>query len=152
LNKPSTPTKVSTDLSEKIYANTFINPIYFDIRARDESFANRENAIVHMCKEAGTVMQEINCYGVKWNARNKNKRKGLSMAGDGNIGNIQDSTIHLQMIGCKRVHSGTREHTDNISMNLIGAHYNVSASHPSMFARFSFQKSLHTEKVATLTC
>lgn len=74
---------------------------------------------------------------MKRNATNKKKRKGLVTAGVVNIGNIQDSTIQLQIIGCKRVHSGTRkhsEHTYSISTNLIGAHYNVSASHPSMFA------------------
>jgi len=67
----------------------------------------------------------------------QNKRKGLATARDGNICNIQDSTIQLQMICCKRVHFGTckhSEHVDRRSTNLIGAHYNVSASHPSMFA------------------
>ncbi|AES76895.1 hypothetical protein MtrunA17_Chr6g0485751 [Medicago truncatula] len=81
-------------------------------------------------------MQEIDHSWVKRNATNKNKRKGLVTAGDVNIGNIQHSTIQVQMIGCKRVHSGTRKHskhTYSISTNLIGAHYNVSASHPSMF-------------------
>ena len=53
------------------------------------------------------------------------------------MSNIQDSTIQLQMISCKRVHSGTSEHPYRRRTNLIGAHYNVynvSASHPSKFA------------------
>jgi len=110
LNKSSIPTKVSRDLPGKISANNCINSVNFDTRARDESSANRENATatVHMCKETSVVMS-----------------------------NIQDSTIQLQMISCKRVHSGTSEHADRRRTNLIGAHYNVykvSASHPTKFA------------------
>lgn len=110
LNKSSIPTKVSRDLLEKISSNNCIISVNFDTRERDESSANRENAIaiVYMCKETSAVMS-----------------------------NVQDSTIELQMISCRRVHSGTSEHAYSIRMNLIGAHYNVYnvfASHPSKFA------------------
>jgi len=94
LNKSSTSTKVSKDLLGKIYANACINSINFNTRARNKSSTNRENAIVHMCKETGAVMQEIDRSWVNRNSRNKNKRKGLATDGDGNISNIQNSTIY----------------------------------------------------------
>jgi len=51
LNKSSTPTKVSRDLPVKISANTCINSIDFETRARDESSANRENQLCICAKK-----------------------------------------------------------------------------------------------------
>ncbi|KAL2323138.1 hypothetical protein Fmac_027517 [Flemingia macrophylla] len=95
--------------------------------------------------------------GAKLNANsveNTNK-KGQATAQDGNLSNNQSSTIRLQMVGSKRKHSGTFNHADESSLNLIGAHYNGLLSYQNNFC-FQFpniQKKRRTDKGKTsITC
>ncbi|GAU37854.1 hypothetical protein TSUD_22700 [Trifolium subterraneum] len=141
----STPREMTGELTEPIMSEpTIIScrmSINFDNGGRDESnmcsesLASDQNTLVkemsnnHMSlsentQAPSTCLPKSNPPEEKRNASNKNKRKGLVTAEDGNISYSQISTIKSQMDGCEREHSGTTELADNNSLNLIGAHYN----------------------------
>jgi hypothetical protein len=172
--RASTPREMTDELTEPIMSEPAIvscrMSINFDNGGRDESnmcnesLASDQNTLVkemsnsHMSvsentQAPSTCLPKSNPPGTKRNASNKNKRKGLPTAEDGNISNSQVSTINLQMVGCEREHSETTELVDNNSMNLIGAHYNGLHSYQSKFPlQFpNIQKKRRTEKEKTNT-
>ncbi|CAK8571416.1 unnamed protein product [Lathyrus sativus] len=177
-----TPKKMAGELTKPIISEPAIiscrMSINFDTGGRDESsvcnesLTNDQNTLVkeivhhytslsENTQAPSTCVPKRNLLEVKQNARNKNKRKGLAEAEDGNISNAQASTVKLQIVRCEREHSetteradngqastvnlqmemvgfegehsGTNEHADNSSMNLIGAHYNRLHSYQSKF-------------------
>ncbi|KAI5395863.1 DNA glycosylase/AP lyase ROS1 [Lathyrus oleraceus] len=179
-NRTFTPKKMTGELTKPIMSEpTIIScrmSINFDTGGRDESsmcnesLTNDQNTLVkeivhdyaslsENTQAPSTCLPKSNLLEVKQNARNKNKRKGLAEAKDGNIGNAQASTVKLQMVGCEREHSetteranngqastvnlqmemvgcegehsGTNERADNSSMNLLGRHYNGLPSYQS---------------------
>ncbi|XP_045808298.1 DNA glycosylase/AP lyase ROS1-like [Trifolium pratense] len=173
--RTSTPREMTDELTEPIMSEpTVIScrmSINFDNGGRDESnmcnesLASDQNTLVkemsnsHMSLSENTqapsaCLPKSNPPGAKRNPSNKNKRKGLPTAEDGNISNGQVSTIESQMVGCEREHSGTTELADNNNMNLIGAHYNGLHSYQSKFPlQFpNIQKKKRTEKEKTNTC
>ena len=152
LNKSSTNTKISRGFPGKIFVNTSINSINFDTRARDESSVNRENAIVHMCKETGVVMQEIDRSGWTGMPGTKIKERALQR-----LGMETSVTFKIQQYNYKWLiaREFILEPLNILNMQIAEAriwlgHTTMHLPHTHQCLRSSFQKSMHTEKVATI--
>ncbi|XP_058778802.1 uncharacterized protein LOC131652840 isoform X2 [Vicia villosa] len=171
-NMTFTPKKMTGELTKPIMSKPTIMPcrmsINLDTGGRDESsmcnesLTNDQNTllkeIVHNytslsvnTEAPSTCLPKCNPPGIKRNARNKNKRKGLAARNKNkrkglaeveyeNISNGQVSTVNLQMemVGSEREHSETTERGNNgqastvkLLMEMVGC----EREHPGIIER-----------------